>query len=669
MPTPSSRRPARLTLVAALLAGTALGGFAVAQTSFAAATTEPANGTPAASPIQPQPTGTQLPDFSNLVIQVKPAVVSITNHLRADAAEVQGGGEGSGGLPFPFGQMIPHAQPRAVEARGSGFIIDADGTIVTNNHVVKDARSLEVTLDDGTELPAKVIGTDPRTDLAVLKVNAGHKLPFIQLGESESVKPGQWVVAMGNPFGLGGTVTAGIVSARGRDIGDGPYDSFIQIDAPINQGNSGGPLFTQDGKVVGVNTAILSPTGGSVGIGFAIPSDTVQDRGGAAREGRPCHARLSRRRGAAGERRHGGGAASASGDKGALVAQVQPNSPASKAGLQPGDVITAVNGKEVTNPRDLAVDVAAVPPDSAAQIHVLRDGQQQDVAVTVARLQDNQTANAENGPDDQRAAGHRHRARAARREHPRPARPAGRRQGCGDRPGAAELSGRRSRAAAGRPGRRRGQQGGRLGPGGGAGDSRRHAGRPRGRAAHHAERPGGLRRGDPGASGRQRRPAAERLTARPAVGACSPPAGLPARSGGAGGLHRIPAGRAHQRGQQPERIRPAAIAHRAGIHLQSQQLGAARAGQDGVAQCLPREGKLGLFRQDAPLGLHGLGPVLAADRGGSGLKRSCRRVPEPDVMTFRPACGKLPGLRPLSSDGRDPICPSGASRACLTKES
>ena len=200
---------------------------------------------------------------------MKPAVVSITSKLKAEPAEMEGP------MPFPFGQMVP-GQQRAIEARGSGFIVDPNGIVVTNNHVVKGAKSVTVVLDDGTQLPAKVVGTDPRTDLAVLKVDAGRKLPYIQLGDSSTIRPGQWVVAMGNPFGLGGSVTAGIVSAEGRDIGAGPYDQFIQIDAPINQGNSGGPLFTQDGKVVGVNTAILSPSGGSIGIGFAIPSNTVK---------------------------------------------------------------------------------------------------------------------------------------------------------------------------------------------------------------------------------------------------------------------------------------------------------------------------------------------------------------------------------------------------------
>ena len=231
--------------------------------------------------IQPNTPDTRMPDFVQLVRSVKPAVVSITTRLRPDAAasddDDQGGrGPGQGGLPFPFGPM-PQQHHQMVEAKGSGFIISASGTVVTNNHVVRGAQSVSVTLDDGTTLPAKVVGTDPRTDLAVLKLEAKRPLPFIALGNSSDVEPGMWVLAVGNPFGLGGTVTAGIVSARGRDIGEGPYDSFLQIDAPINRGNSGGPLFTQDGKVVGVNTAILSPSGGSIGIGFAIPSNTVKD--------------------------------------------------------------------------------------------------------------------------------------------------------------------------------------------------------------------------------------------------------------------------------------------------------------------------------------------------------------------------------------------------------
>ena len=262
-------------MAAVLLAGTALGGFAVGHAGFAA--TEATPGAPVNPPGSGM-TGHTLPDFTDLVTQVKPAVVSITTKLQASPAS----DEDQPQMPmpfrgFPFGGMGPQMGPHAhaVEARGSGFIVDANGTIVTNNHVVKDAKTVSVTLDDGTQLPAKVIGRDARTDIAVLKVDAHKQLPYIQLGNSANVKPGQWVVAMGNPFGLGGTVTAGIVSASGRDIGAGPYDQFIQIDAPINQGNSGGPLFTQDGKVIGMNTAILSPSGGSVGIGFAIPSDMI----------------------------------------------------------------------------------------------------------------------------------------------------------------------------------------------------------------------------------------------------------------------------------------------------------------------------------------------------------------------------------------------------------
>ena len=255
----------RAPLLACLLGATALSGIITIRHGFAADATPPAQQTA----IQPTAPSRTVPDFTDLVARVTPAVVAITSEFGPQMAADEDGGMS------PFGMLRPN-HPHAVEGRGSGFIVDADGTVVTNNHVVKDAKSVTVTLADGTQLPARIVGRDERSDLAVLHVDAGHKLPFIELGDSAQVRPGEWVVAMGNPFGLGGTVTAGIVSALGRDIGSGPYDNFIQIDAPINQGNSGGPLFTQDGHVVGVNSAILSPSGGSIGIGFAIPSNMVK---------------------------------------------------------------------------------------------------------------------------------------------------------------------------------------------------------------------------------------------------------------------------------------------------------------------------------------------------------------------------------------------------------
>jgi serine protease Do len=385
----------RSALAAVLLAGTTLGGYAVGHISLAASPAESAGApvNPPGATVAPN----TLPDFTHLVTQVKPAVVSITNRLKAGAGEgdeqqMQAQGR-MPQLPFPFSQMIPQQpqQMHVVEARGSGFIIDANGTIVTNNHVVKGYKTLTVTLDDGTTLPAKVIGTDPRTDIAVLKVSAGHPLPYIQLGNSADVKPGQWVVAMGNPFGLGGTVTAGIVSAVSRDIGDGPYDQFIQVDAPINQGNSGGPLFTQDGKVIGMNTAILSPTGGSVGIGFAIPSDMI----------RTVTAQLESSghvtRGYIGVEAQELTGATASAlhladHSGALLAGVMPDGPAKQAGLVPGDVIEAVNNQKVTSPRELALDIAAVKPGEEAHLSVLHDGQTKDVTLKVAQLPGEQTA-------------------------------------------------------------------------------------------------------------------------------------------------------------------------------------------------------------------------------------------------------------------------------------
>ncbi len=388
-------RTLRGALLAGLLGTTTLAGFAAG--NFGHAADAPA----AAQPIQPAAPAQLLPDFTALVTRIRPAVVSVTTELKPQAASDEGG------VPNPLG-AAPQQPQGPVEARGSGFIIDASGLIVTNNHVVKDAKSVSVTLDDGTELPARVIGRDPRTDLAVLRVDAGRKLAYVPLGNSDEVKVGEWVVAMGNPFGLGGTVTAGIVSARQRDIGAGPYDSFLQIDAPINRGNSGGPLFTQDGRVVGVNTAILSPSGGSIGIGFAIPSNTVKAvvqqletaghvvRGYLGVQAQPVTATMA--------------AAldlpkSNPGAGGALIAGVEPDSPAARAGLRAGDVITAINGQTVGNPRDLAVDVAGVKPGEQAKIDVLQDGQAKSVTATVASLPSDEGVDAGGGADQHHGVG------------------------------------------------------------------------------------------------------------------------------------------------------------------------------------------------------------------------------------------------------------------------
>jgi len=224
----------------------------------------------------------------------------------------------------------------------------------------------------------------------VLRIHSDHKLPFLDLGDSSQVKTGQWVVAMGNPFGLGGTVTAGIVSAEGRDIGDGPYDSFLQIDAPINKGNSGGPLFDQAGNVIGMNTAILSPSGGSIGIGFAIPANTIKSvvaqimknghvtRGFLGVEAQSVDASMSQAL-----RLPGAGNGPLNG---ALIAAIEPNSPAAKAGLQPGDVIETVNKATIHNPRDLAVDIAGITPGDTADLNIIRNGKAQDVSLQVAEL-------------------------------------------------------------------------------------------------------------------------------------------------------------------------------------------------------------------------------------------------------------------------------------------
>ncbi|MDE7548071.1 Do family serine endopeptidase [Acetobacter fabarum] len=348
------------------------------------------------SMIKPSGPTQRIPDFVELVKQVKPAVVSITSMIRSDAVEGEGGGMGMGGGPFPFPfpfQMMPQPSKQLIEARGSGFVISADGYVVTNNHVVKGATKVTVTLDDGTTLPAKVVGRDGKTDLALLKVTTTQKLPFIELGESDDVQPGEWVIAVGNPYGLGGTVTAGIVSARGRDINEGPYDNFIQVDAPINRGNSGGPLFTQDGKVVGVNTAILSPSGGgSIGIGFAIPSDTVRSvvdqlrkTGHVVRGYLGVNAQVISPVMASALNLPASAVAGAP-PAGALVASVSQDSPAEKAGLRAEDAITDFNGQKIATPHDLAVRVAAVAPGTQVTIGFVRAGKAQTVTAKIGNL-------------------------------------------------------------------------------------------------------------------------------------------------------------------------------------------------------------------------------------------------------------------------------------------
>ncbi|MBV1837522.1 trypsin-like peptidase domain-containing protein [Acetobacter estunensis] len=363
-----------------------LGIFAVASSGIVPVVSQAHADAPGA--IQPVTPNRTIPDFVSLVKQVKPAVVSITAMIKADAIEGGDGMQQQSPFPFPFPfQMMPQ-QRQTVEARGSGFIISADGYTVTNNHVVKGATKVTATLDDGTTVQARVVGRDPKTDIALLKLTSSHPLPFVQLGESDGVQPGEWVIAVGNPYGLGGTVTAGIISALGRDIGDGPYDNFFQVDAPINRGNSGGPLITQDGKVIGVNTAIFSPSGGSIGIGFAIPSDIVQTvvtqlrktghvtRGYLGVEAQVISQSMAS---ALGIKPTSPGAPPA----GALVASVTPDSPADKGGIKTGDVIVKLDGKPVDTPHHLAVKVASIVPGTDVAVTVLRGGVSKDLKVHI----------------------------------------------------------------------------------------------------------------------------------------------------------------------------------------------------------------------------------------------------------------------------------------------
>ncbi|WP_440981699.1 DegQ family serine endoprotease [Shinella sumterensis] len=332
--------------------------------------------------------------FASIVSTDKPAVVTITTVLKAENASADGAMPFGGDFPFDqqfrdfFGErQMPQPRSEKAQALGSGFVLTSDGYIVTNNHVIDKASTIKVTLDDGTELPAKLIGADPKSDLAVVKIESDKPLATIGWGQSDKLRAGDPILAIGNPFGIGTTVTAGIVSARGRDLHSGPYDDFIQIDAPINHGNSGGPLVGIDGKVVGINTAIYSPNGGSVGVGFAIPSDQAQTvvaklmKDGSIEHGfigvqiQPVTSDIA-------------DAIGLSKPAGALVARVDDGTPAAAAGIHSGDVITALGGKPVASPRELSRMVADLTPGEKEGLTVWRDGAAKDLSVVIGNNDD-----------------------------------------------------------------------------------------------------------------------------------------------------------------------------------------------------------------------------------------------------------------------------------------
>jgi len=346
--------------------------------------------------------------FADIVAKVKPAVISV--RVKVDSKPATTGFGNNPDVPpglreffRRFGMPdLPPGMPRRgghnpLMGQGSGFFISADGYAVTNNHVVDKAESVEVKTDDGKTHKAKVIGTDPRTDLALIKVEDGP-FPYVKLGE-KAPRIGDWVLAVGNPFGLSSTVTAGIVSARGRDIGAGAYDDFIQIDAPVNKGNSGGPAFDVEGNVIGVNTAIFSPSGGSVGIAFAIPAETVRTVVGQLKD----HGSVTR--GWIGVTIQPVTKDLADGlglkkTEGALVAEPQPGSPAAKAGIKAGDVITAVNGETVEGPRDLAKKIGAMSPDAKVKLSIMRDGSEKTMSLTLDKMPMQPEARADTGGKD-----------------------------------------------------------------------------------------------------------------------------------------------------------------------------------------------------------------------------------------------------------------------------
>jgi serine protease Do len=329
------------------------------------------------------------PSFADVIEDVSPAVVTVS--VMKDVVRVSGGPNGSpfAGSPFEdfldqfgFGGQnfqMPSPAPRAGE--GSGFIIDEDGYIATNYHVVDGASEVVVTLDSGEELNATVVGTDPLTDLALLKVDNGRDLPSLAFGDSDRARVGDWVLAIGNPFGLGGTATAGIISARSRDINAGRYDDFLQVDAAVNSGNSGGPIFNSRGEVIGINTAIISPNGGSVGIGFAIPSNQARNVLDELRDG-----------GVVSRGWLGVEITSVARDDddaaGAVIARVVADGPADRAGLEAGDIVTEFDGERVDTPRTLSRLVGELDAGDEVDIEFIRDGDRRESTTVLGALDD-----------------------------------------------------------------------------------------------------------------------------------------------------------------------------------------------------------------------------------------------------------------------------------------
>jgi serine protease Do len=391
------RRIALLASVAAIGAAVLLAGPNYRPMSF--------DGTAAhAVEVQPQ-TG-----FADLIEKVKPAVISVRVKIEQDSDKTVGNGlqqfsdndalrkffQEFGMPDAPGFRQMPHSR-QMITGLGSGFFISADGYAVTNFHVVDHAKTVEVKTDDGKSYTAKVVGTDQKTDLALIKVDSDKSLPFVSFADKPP-RVGDWVIAVGNPFGLAGTATAGIVSARGRDIGSGPYDDFIQIDAPINKGNSGGPAFNAEGKVIAVNTAIYSPSGGSIGIGFGIPADTVKSVVAKLKDTGYVE------RGWIGVKVQGvtpdmADSLGMKNPEGAIVDEAQSDGPAAAAGVQTGDVITAVNGDSVKDSRDLAKKIGAMSPGTKVTLSVQRHGEQKKLALTLRQMPNDKQAKADDGAD------------------------------------------------------------------------------------------------------------------------------------------------------------------------------------------------------------------------------------------------------------------------------